>query len=723
MNLSKISKTVLEVSFYLLFFFVPIIWLPVTSELFEFNKMILTYLLTVVVLAAWLLKSLSDKRFQLTRTALDIPIALFLVANILSTIFSLDPHTSLFGYYGRWHGGLLSTISYIVLYYALVSHFDRKQILYYLATLFTSGLIVSIYAVLQHPNPIFRQVVDGKTILHGIDYDYWAVDVEDRVFSTFGQPNWLAAALAMLLLPLVSLLFILKKYWQLALVFVSVGVYYLAFTFTYSRGGLIGLLVGALTFVVLFPVYKPTLFERIKAKIPLVDIWQTLGKIKLYLLPIAVLILLIFTINQFFGNAIARRGVEVISLTKATQDDSENPSPPPPHQTQLEADGQETAKIRTIVWTGAINIFRHYPILGSGVETFGYSYYLFRPAEHNYTGEWDFLYNKAHNEYLNYLSTTGALGFLSYIIFIVSFELLAIKTIIKSNFTDQRLLSIGLLAGFNANLVQNFFGFSVVTTGILFFSYPAMFFVISNTLGKTFVYELKKHPVFLQKSFYQNLAIVACLILTFLGLASVLSMWAADYIYNRSTSSGTYESSIRNLRVATKLFPGEPKYTSELSSNLAGLAVTLESSDEKTKKYIAEARDLINKAVADHPNDTALWIDKRAIDFNLSKIDESQKLELLRTAEKLKELAPTDASIQYDVALVYLYLEKNSDAIVQLEKVVNLKNDYPEAVLMLARTYIKVKENEKAIKLLQGWLQTNPTDTQSQELLKNLTTS
>ena len=37
---------------------------------------------------------------------------------------------------------------------------------------------------------------------------------------------------------------------------------------------------------------------------------------------------------------------------------------------------------------------------------------------HNLTSEWDFLYNKAHNEYLNYLATTGLFGLGSYLLFI-----------------------------------------------------------------------------------------------------------------------------------------------------------------------------------------------------------------------------------------------------------------------------------------------------------------
>ena len=75
------------------------------------------------------------------------------------------------------------------------------------------------------------------------------------------------------------------------------------------------------------------------------------------------------------------------------------------------------------------------------------------------------------------------------------------------------------------------------------------------------------------------------------------------------------------------------------------------------------------------------------------------------------------------MALVYLYLEKNNEAVTQLEKVGDLKKDYREATLMLARTYIKVGENQEAINLLQEWLKSNLTDSEATDLLKTLLTT
>jgi len=146
--------------------------------------------------------------------------------------------------------------------------------------------------------------------------------------------------------------------------------------------------------------------------------------------------------------------------------------------TVLDSGGTESGDIRKIVWTGAFDLFKKYPVFGSGVETFAFAYYQTRPMEHNLTSEWNFLYNKAHNEYLNYLSTTGVLGITTYLslIFYILY-LLNIKI-----FKDRENIHINsaLLSGFISILITNFFGFSTVGLNVLLFIFPAIFIALKG---------------------------------------------------------------------------------------------------------------------------------------------------------------------------------------------------------------------------------------------------
>ena len=120
--------------------------------------------------------------------------------------------------------------------------------------------------------------------------------------------------------------------------------------------------------------------------------------------PALIILGLFLIVNLLFGSALTR--FQLSSLLPQAPQPETTQQQVTSSLTQLENGGTESGQIRLIVWQGALEIFKHYPIFGSGVETFAYSYFQYKPISHNLVSEWDFLYNKAHNEFLNYLATT-----------------------------------------------------------------------------------------------------------------------------------------------------------------------------------------------------------------------------------------------------------------------------------------------------------------------------
>jgi putative inorganic carbon (HCO3(-)) transporter len=273
MNWEKICDQVIEYSFYALFFLIPLIMTPWNFELFEYNKMMLVYVLTIIITASWLIKMVLAKKIIFKRTFLDIPLIIFFVSQLISTVFSIDRHTSLWGYYSRFHGGLFSTISYLLLYYAFVSfagirinpnknnpnqsEYSEKKLGLFpfrknsdasrqfavncLGALLLSAILVSIYGVLEH---------------FGIDAKYWVQDVQNRVFSTLGQPNWLAAWLVALIpIPMAMLLSETqnarrktKENVSRISYLVLLALFYLTLLYTKSRSALLALAPSYLIF-------------------------------------------------------------------------------------------------------------------------------------------------------------------------------------------------------------------------------------------------------------------------------------------------------------------------------------------------------------------------------------------------------------------------------------------------------------------------------------------
>jgi putative inorganic carbon (hco3(-)) transporter len=214
--------------------------------------MLFVYAMTIIITGLWLSRMVITQKIIFKKTPLFLPILLFLGSQILSTIFSIDIHTSLFGYYSRFNGGLLSLISYILLYFAAVSNLDRtdaKKIIF--AALF-AGVISSLYAFPEH----FGHSPSCQVIRGTFTADCWVQDVQTRIFGTFGQPNWLAAyIISIIFIPLSKIIeeyrIKNKEYRSIILYSLFAILLFIVLLFTKSRSGLIGFGIGFAIFSVL----------------------------------------------------------------------------------------------------------------------------------------------------------------------------------------------------------------------------------------------------------------------------------------------------------------------------------------------------------------------------------------------------------------------------------------------------------------------------------------
>ncbi|KKU33071.1 hypothetical protein A3K29_04965 [Candidatus Collierbacteria bacterium RIFOXYB2_FULL_46_14] len=622
--------TFIQYCFYTLFFVTPLLLWPFTSEVFEFNKMMFVYAMTIVITAAWGIRSFQNKRFEIVQTPLDLPIILFLSSQVISTMVSIDRHTSLWGYYSRFHGGLVSTICYIVLFYALVTHFSGhvKAINNLKTTILATAALTAFYAVLEKM---------------GIDKNIWVQDVQSRVFSTLGQPNWLSAYL-IALLPLSLFTLIRTDKTVVRLIHSALSLLFLAaILFTRSQSGIGATAIILLIFVITVILQKkqPKLLIGLAVLILALlfvkgeAVQRTLGSLN--------------KINPFYSNSVA-----IITEENKTR-----------------VGGSDSMSIRRVVWQGAIELGKKYPFFGTGVETFGYSYYWVRPSVHNLTSESDFLYNKAHNEYLNFLANTGFFGLLAYLFLVFS---------ILKILTDKSEVSQPLLLGFISILITNYFGFSVVNVALFFFLFPAIFLA---TTDKT---KTHSRPISLDTTIGTVLIVIVALWL----LLGVRRMWMADLAYTAGRSNLTKDLN------AIKLNSREPMYYAQLGNVQALVATQIISpqiaemsastpADIRQKanyylqQYISDAVANTNKAVSMNKYNLNLFKTKARTELILGTLDPKYNLEAAQTLLKISELSPTDAANYLNIGILYSQLNQNDEAKLAFQKAIELKPDYEAA--------------------------------------------
>jgi len=666
MNLDKLTSKIIEYSFYALLVIVPLILTPYNYELFEFNKMLTVYFFTVIISISWLIKNIINSKLIFKRTPFDIPLILFFFSQLLSTVFSIDPHTSLWGYYSRFHGGLISTISYLILFYAYVTHM-RNKTRNCLRVILSTALIVSLYAIAEH---------------FGIDKHLWVQDVQNRVFSTLGQPNWLAAYL-LTLLPLSIALLLKTKNQKLALYYSFLTIiYYLAFLYTKSRSGLAGL---ALAYAVFWGLL---LLKRGFKKFPF----------KKFLLVSGFFCLITLSVGTGYTPSIKSFIKTQPSTQSAEVPSSQSQTEPP----AITLGGSRSADIREVVWQGALDIWKKYPVFGSGVETFAYSYYNHRPIEHNLLSEWDFLYNKAHNEFFNFLSTTGAFGLSTYLLIIIWFTSWTFKHFKK----DKTHLTSAFLAGFLGLGVSNFFGFSVVPVALFFFLWPALALDLTGPKPDT---QPPQPPHYILQNSHYTLITLALFLGLYLNL-KIITAWRADYHFSLGKDYIKIEqipTGYQNLAKAVSLSPREPLFRSEFSEVSAKLAVVYHSQlnqppedlppdqMQSFQSQLTGLRDqMINQAIQDsnlvisqNPVHLNYWKSRIKIFLLLTMIDQRYQNQALETFQKAIDLAPTDPKLKYNLSLLYNQMGQTGLAEQVLKDSIDLKVNYEAARFNLASLY------------------------------------
>jgi len=789
MRTDEFFQKIIEYSFYLLFFVTPFILTTNNFELFEFPKMLFVYGLTIIITGSFLALSLLKGRLEIKLSFYIFSLAFFLISQIISTLISIDRHTSFWGYYSRFHGGLASTFCYFLLSIIFLSSINKRQVKNSLFILLSAASFISLYAIAEH---------------FGIDAQYWVQDVQNRVYSTLGQPNWLASWLAALI-PL-SLAFFLKPprtSWPLAL--------FLAQLTTLTAYGLTFLLTGQilpisagplLIFLIFFGI---GLYLSFRFSQPLYQIasWTNLFSL-LGIISILVLALLFtksrsgilalvlsygfFWLLVFLASQNPKRlikkwlgltslllilfllvGTEwTPNLGQITKGDWRklkavqvpvSPNRPPKYHISKSTD------IRKAVWEGGLNVYYHAPLFGSGVETFAYSYYNHRARLHNDTSEWDFLYNKAHNEYLNFLATTGLVGTTALFGFIFSFFLFSLRKLIKKkplsfvcltlpfslllvprvldkliiypallpplalaaglgllislvaaflrkpHFPQLTFLQIALLSGFLGMIITNYYGFSVVVVALLFFLYPAFSSVLYEK-GKSFYqFGFAKVPTWL------GLAVIL-LAVSYLLLATI-NYWRADKIYTQSKrliESGSVLNGINQLQQAINLRPREALYHMELAEALSLVAFSYHT------QQATEAAQLTNQSLslAEHQTETALSLNQVHLNLYktatkvyiiLAQIDPRFFAKAVAALEKAAQLSPTDPKITLNLGLLAQQSDNKTTAQAYFEQTVQLKPNYRQGWIALANFWKQEGEIEKAKQAYQYILdKINPED-------------
>ena len=352
-----------------------IIFTPLAFGTVQVWSITVVHLITLVMLAAWLIKMNTLGNFELVKTHLDLPILLFLGIAAVTTLTSIYPYASKIELY--------KIINYCLLYYLVVNNIKDKRQIKRIATLVVIvGTSLALYGLYNY--------LGGIEKIYTLDKKYYL----GMLTSTYVNHNHIGGYFE-LAIPLGIGLVLANQYLPgrtrgskiLPAAFVSVllmaatFIMITALVFTYSRGAWIGFLGSMVAFGTIISFRLKIFRDWSKLKK-----WGTL----------AVVALIIISAPILMPDMIKQRAATLFEFEGAKFKDM-------------------TLQGRLIVNRNTLQMIKDHPILGTGLGTFIYAYPKYR----------DFrlrkFMNAVHNDYLQYGGEMGIFGLGSFLAILVLF--------------------------------------------------------------------------------------------------------------------------------------------------------------------------------------------------------------------------------------------------------------------------------------------------------------
>ncbi|OGZ27897.1 MAG: hypothetical protein A2365_00960 [Candidatus Nealsonbacteria bacterium RIFOXYB1_FULL_40_15] len=148
-SLADSAERISKISIYLLVFLLPILFLPWTANILEFNKQALLIVLVLISFFSWLFKILVSGRARINLTIAYIPPALLMVVYGASSIFSRWRFGSFWGWPLVTAESLVNIIFLFLLFVLIMNVFEKKELHNLIYALMISSSVAFVYLILQ----------------------------------------------------------------------------------------------------------------------------------------------------------------------------------------------------------------------------------------------------------------------------------------------------------------------------------------------------------------------------------------------------------------------------------------------------------------------------------------------------------------------------------------------------------------------------------------------
>gem|GEM_PF-530346 len=696
MRLHLLSKKVIELGLPIIILVEPLLINPYGQHFYELPQVAFLRFAVLLLLTAWLVDrinlrgSIAGSLRQLLSRPLVLPTLLFTLAHVLSTITSVAPYPSFWGSFLRVYGAY-NVLCHAIFFFLIILKLRTDGQLEQLITVaLLASLPVALYGVLQRSgfDPIFPK------------YDH-----SGRVISTMGNPIFLGAYLIMVIpLAFGRLLVSLRaltggsqlassRRWRLLEVigYSSLLVLQLVcLLYTKSRGPWFGLLSGALLFAVLI-----ALRHRVR--------WLLF----IAIVAGAVLVALLAALN--LPHAPLEPFIESPYLSRLVLSD------------YSEEGRMPSVWVRLQIWQGVAELIRSGPnigftpdplrplrlLIGYGPETMGVVYPQVYPPDLAYLhGK---VFDRAHNELLDLVVTTGALGLLAFLLLVGSFFYYGGSLLRRTKDFKAQITLIALLSAMFAHLVEAQFGILVPSVGLLLWLYLALVSVMyvtetteADSERTDMINSIPAEASTDHANRLRNILslLVVCVIPFFASLSNA-NLFLADLYLGRGVrfqNAGRWKESVAAYDKAIQVSPGQSRLYAFKASAYFQLAQNIADDELETRSKLLQASvDALARARELEPLKPEYYANAGKICGYWAKMVDPSKLEqAVEFYEQARQLSPRDAVHRDDLGRVYFDTGHYEESLRQLQLSLEIDPKFFATHYNLGLVYVELGDKNKA---------------------------
>jgi tetratricopeptide (TPR) repeat protein len=363
-----------------------------------------------------------------------------------------------------------------------------------------------------------------------------------------------------------------------------------------------------------------------------------------------------------------------------------------------------------------------HPIFGIGPNRFSDAWVMAKPANVNTTPFWNTQFNYSIGLIPTFLITTGLIGFLLWIGFFAYFLWLGFRSLFtkKSNpFAEYLTVSSFIIA-----LYFWIFAIAYVPSATLLFLtffFTGLFLAsIADTgLIKRWTFDFSTDP---KISFVSVLVFVVLLLIGLMAIYGITRRFVAVIYYNQAlieaNSNGSVSAAQNDLLRAIEFHADDLSYRTLAQLDLISIKSLISQPQRSQTAAQSQFQQLLSQAEAAasaaqnaNPNDyqnslTLGQVAESVVPLNVAGASTTA----LADYERAQKLDPTDPSIYLQMA--QLGVDENNPAVAEqyIASALKLKNDYTNAIFLLAQIQVAQGDTANAIKSLQAATLISPND-------------